>query len=215
MNASPSTPSSSRTPLIVGGVALALILCCACAVVIAAVGLFFVSDRQITFLATSTPNATAAPRATATPTPAPEPEEFEVPIEGFDHVPQGAEVSYEHYPPSSGVHYPRAAPWGVYTNPVPEGAFVHNLEHSGIVILYHCPEGCPELEQQLADFYDRVPPDPLFQEQKVLITPYERELPAYLVALAWGHQLNLYELDEERLLEFYQTYLNQGPEVIP
>ena len=220
-----TSPPSRPTWLIGLGVAVVLVCCLGCGLtLIGAGGYYFFTARTRTVrpIATTAPVATTAAKATAktpaatlAPTAAPAAEEFEVPIEGVQHVREGASITYDHYPPSSGKHYPRPAPWGVYTEPVPEGTFVHNLEHSGIVILYHCPDGCPDLEKQLSDFYDKAPKDPQFNEVKILITPYERELPAAIVALAWGWQLNLSEVDEARLLDFYQRHLNQGPEVIP
>jgi hypothetical protein len=225
----PPTSSQPRPTWLIGlGVAVVIVCCLGSGLILTGVGgYFFFSARTRTIrpIATTAPIATASAKATqastksptTTPalTAAPAAEEIEVPIEGFQHVPEGSSITYNHYPPSSGKHYPSPAPWGVYTDPVPEGTFVHNLEHSGIVILYHCPDGCPDLEQQLSDFYDQAPKDPEFGEVKILITPYARELPATMVALAWGWQLNLSEVDEARLLDFYQRHLNQGPEIIP
>lgn len=207
-----SSASQSRTALCVALGTGALLLCGLCGLVVAAAGAlyFFVGARSA-----GTGPIIALPVATATPRP---PEALEIPIEGFQHVQPGTPLTYDHSPPSSGAHYPNPMVWGVYAEPIPEGNFVHNLEHSGIVILYHCPEGCPELVEQLQDFYDNAPPEDQFKEVKILVTPYDRELPAKVVGLAWGFQLNLYQFDEadkEALLSFYQRHVNQGPEVIP
>ena len=204
--------SQSRTALFVALGAGALLLCGLCGLLAAAAGglYFFASARSA-----GTSPLIALPIATTTPRPS---EELEIPVEGFQHVQPGMPITYNHYPPSSGAHYPKPMVWGVYAEPIPEGNFVHNLEHSGIVILYHCPQGCPELVKQLQDFYDHAPPEDQFNEVKVLITPYDRELPAKVVALAWGFQLNLYQFDEadkEALLSFYQHRVNHGPEIIP
>ena len=204
--------SQSRTALFAALGAGALLLCGLCGLLAAAAGglYFFVGARSAgTGPLIALPIATAAPRSS---------EELEIPVEGFQHVQPGTPLTYNHYPPSSGAHYPNPMVWGVYAEPIPEGKFVHNLEHSGIVILYHCPQGCPEVIKQLQDFYDNAPPEDQFNEVKVLITPYDRELPAKVVALAWGFQLNLYQFDEadkEALLSFYQLHVNQGPEIIP
>ena len=211
----PSASQSRATWLVAGGI-VALLLCGLCGLVAAAGGaLYFITSARS---AAPVP-VTAPPVATVAPTEASRAaEELEVPIEGFQHVEPGTPINYDHYPPSSGAHYPQPAPWGIYAEPVPEGNFVHNLEHSGIVILYHCPEGCLELEGQLRDFYDNAPPDELFHEVKIVIAPYDGELPAKVVALAWGFQLNLYQFDEAdrvTLLSFYQRHVNRGREVIP
>lgn len=223
----PPTSSQPRPTWLIGlGVAVGLACCLGGGLVLTGVAgyfLFSARTRTVRPIATTAPIATASAKATQVPTKNPTeapaltatPEEIEVPNEGFQHVPKGSSITFDHYPPSSGHHYPSPAPWGVYTDPVPEGYFVHNLEHSGIVILYHCPDGCPDLEKQLSDLFDQAPPDSQFNEVKILITPYARELPAEVVALAWGWQLNLSEVDEARLLDFYQRHLNQGPEIIP
>ncbi len=207
-----SASSQSHTVLFLALAVGALLLCGLCGLFAAAAGAFvwFPSARSV-----GTGPISVLPAETATPRPS---EELEIPVEGFQHVQPGTPLTYNHYPPSSGAHYPNPMRWAVYAEPIPEGNFVHNLEHSGIVILYHCPEGCPELVKQLQDFYDNTPPEDQFGEVKVLITPYDRELPAKVVALAWGFQLNLYQFDEadqEALLNFYQRHVNQGPEIIP
>jgi hypothetical protein len=40
------------------------------------------------------------------------PGEVAIPVEGGAVVPAGSQISYSHYPPSSGNHYADAAPWG-------------------------------------------------------------------------------------------------------
>lgn len=148
--------------------------------------------------------------------PAAIPGETQIPNEGAGHVPQDAPLTFEHYPPSSGNHYARTAEWGVYTTEIPEGNWLHNLEHGGIVILYNCPpEGCEDLQQQLAQVAKNIPEDGRFQEQKVVVTPYARELPSKIVLLAWTVQLNQDTVDPKTITDFYKRYVNRGPEVVP
>jgi hypothetical protein len=147
--------------------------------------------------------------------PGPLPGEQVIPDEGTAHVDSdaGVRLDYNHYPPSSGTHYgDQIAPWGVYTLPIEEGVFVHNLEHGGVVFLYNCPEACPELEQQFQDFYDKAPVVPTHGTKKILVAPYDRDMPTQIVALAWGHQLNLETFDEATLLQWYRRFWNLGPE---
>lgn len=145
--------------------------------------------------------------------PGPLPGEMVIPDEGHAHVPSGSTINYDHYPPSSGTHYgDQVAPWDVYTEPIPEGVFVHNLEHGGVVFLYRCDQPCPDLAQQFQDLYEKVPPATPFSTKKVLVTPYERDLPSPIVALAWDHQLNLQAFDEAVLLRWYKRFVNRGTE---
>jgi hypothetical protein len=207
--------TSRQNPwLIVVGIGLLVLVCGACALGAAALGAGY-------FLASGPTPVVLAPTAIVSvpPTDVPDgellPGEFTVPDEGAQHVTQGAPIIYDHYPPSSGTHYPRPAAWGVYTDPVPEGTYVHNLEHGGVVVLYNCPDTCSELQGQLQDFYDQAPPEDIFGEVKIVITPYMRELPAPVVAVAWGHQINLEASDADLLLQFYQRYVNVCCESVP
>ncbi len=60
------------------------------------------------------------------------------PIEGFTHVPECSTVAYLTKPPSSGNHYPVWAAYRQYTIVIPEGYWVHDLEHGAIVLSYNC-----------------------------------------------------------------------------
>jgi hypothetical protein len=66
--------------------------------------------------------------------------EEEVPDEGAKHV-TVADIPYQHIPPASGPHYDTPAQWEFNTSEVPEGTWVHNLEHGGLVLLYQCDTG--------------------------------------------------------------------------
>jgi len=92
--------SESRTALFVALGAGALLLCGLCGLFAAAAGAlyFFASARSA-----GTGPIIVLPAATATPRP---PEALEIPIEGFQHVQPGTPLTYSHYPPSSGAHYP-------------------------------------------------------------------------------------------------------------
>jgi len=147
--------------------------------------------------------------------PDPHPDEQVIADEGGGHAEDGAVLTFNHYPPSSGAHYSAPAKWGVYTTPVSEGQFVHNLEHGGVVFLYHCAEPCPELEKQFADLYDSAPPDSTFNERKIVVTPYDAaKMPKPIVALAWNHQLDLDQFDADLMLRWYRRFVNRGPELV-
>jgi hypothetical protein len=133
--------------------------------------------------------------------------------EGKGHVPEGSALTFEHYPPSSGAHYGSVARWGVYTEPIAEGVFVHNLEHGGVVFLYDCDAPCPDLVQKFEDLAKKVPPDSRFGSRKILVTPYDQsKMETPIVALAWNHQLNLPAFDEATMLQWYRRFVNTGPE---
>lgn len=145
--------------------------------------------------------------------PGPLPGEQLIADEGQGHVEAGTAITYQHYPPSSGTHFFSPAPWGVATSPLPEGSFVHNLEHGGVVFLYHCEPECPELVQQFEDLVAKAPQAFPFSTVKVLVTSYDAtKMPSPIVALAWDHQLNMNGFDEALMLRWYKRFVNGGPE---
>lgn len=151
--------------------------------------------------------------------PGPLPGEQAIVDAGGGHVDTSVTLTYQHYPPSSGQHYDATAPWGVYTDPaqpVPEGNFIHNLEHGGVVFVYSCPTACPELEQQFVDLYESAPPSK-YGNKKMVVTTYEAsKLGGFpIVALAWGHQLNLQAFDKDTMLTWYRRFVDYGPEDVP
>lgn len=136
-----------------------------------------------------------------------------VPLEGTWHVPEGTLITYRHYPPASGPHYPRPARWAFYEAEVPEGYWVHNLEHGGIVFLYRCDEDCAARGAALRAVYEQLPPS-RWGHVKALATPYSR-LDSPLAAVAW-RRIEYYDaVDPERLLAFYRAWVDQGPEDVP
>jgi hypothetical protein len=134
--------------------------------------------------------------------------------EGRVHLPDTQQPQYAHYPPASGPHYDAPATWGVYDQPLPEGRWVHNLEHGGIVILYKCPSGCPDLVKQLKDFYASAPQSAQWHEVKLVITPYDK-MQHQLAVVAWDWIDEMDSFDSARLLRFYRAHLDQGPEDVP
>jgi hypothetical protein len=136
-----------------------------------------------------------------------------MPDMGADHVATGDYIDYEHYPPSSGTHYGETAEYGVHDAPLAPGYWVHNLEHGAVVILYRCDADCDARQAALQAFYDSAPPG-RFDNVKLVIAPDER-IAAPVVALAWGYQLNLAEVDPDALFGFYERFVDQGPEAVP
>jgi len=137
----------------------------------------------------------------------------EVSDEGAGHVTEGQPLTYRNSPPASGQHYPSPRPWGVYQEEVPEGYWVHNLEHGGIVLLYNCPEACPELQQQVEDAFKTFPVGK-YGQVKLLVTPYAK-LQNTVTAVAWNRILELDTYDREQVLQFYKAYVDRGPEDVP
>jgi hypothetical protein len=139
------------------------------------------------------------------------------PDEGRTHVDPGSKITFKHYPPTSGNHYPQPAHWGSFgtaAQPIPEGTFVHNLEHGGIGILYQCADGCPDLVKQLQDIVKTGPKDPKYQEVKIVVTPYGN-MTHKIALVAWNWLDELDAFDSARIVRFYQDHVDKGPEDVP
>lgn len=129
------------------------------------------------------------------------------------HLPDGSALTQRNRPPSSGPHYASRARYGLSTTPVAPGNWIHALEHGAVVILYKCAsdEECIKTGQMIdAQVYVSAR-DGRFGERKLVITPYS-DMDAPITAVAWGRKLELQELDAERILAFYDRYLDRGPE---
>lgn len=137
----------------------------------------------------------------------------QAPIEGAQHVNPGTEIEYRNSPPSSGNHYGSTRSWGFYEEEIHPGFWVHNLEHSGVAILYNCPQGCPELVDQLKQLPNTFPPSK-HGNIKLLVTPYPK-MESRLAIVAWGWVDQMEEFDRERLEKFYVAHVDRGPEDLP
>lgn len=116
-----------------------------------------------------------------------------------DHVQRS--VDYEQNPPAGGPHRPVWLNCGRYDEPVPNENAVHSLEHGTVWITYR-----PDLpDEQVETLRDRVR-----GEQFMLLSPYP-DLPAPVVASAWGLQLQLENADDSRLDQFVREY-RRGPQ---
>ena len=129
------------------------------------------------------------------------------------HIPDTAELTQKNRPPSSGPHYAARASYGLATEPVKPGNWVHALEHGGVVVLYKCadPTECSAKGIEIRSaVYDRVKAG-RFGERKMVITPYQ-EMDAPITAVAWGRILAQETLNADQVIAFYNRYVDKGPE---
>lgn len=143
-----------------------------------------------------------------------------VPDEGREHVAIGTQITYKNYPPASGSHFPSAAEAGIYPNPqmpqypggLPEGFWVHNLEHGYITLLYK-PGTDAETVRQIQGMMRDLPPSK-YGRVKLVVTPYER-MDTPITAVSWGYKLPLQTFDRDAILAFYKAHVDRGPEDLP
>jgi hypothetical protein len=109
-------------------------------------------------------------------------------------------VAYEQTPPAGGPHAPEWLNCAVYEDEVPNENAVHSMEHGAVWITYRPDipaEDVAALQQILGQPYE-------------ILSPFE-DLPAPVVASAWGKQLLLDGADDPRLASFLSEF-KQGPQ---
>lgn len=126
----------------------------------------------------------------------------EFPIEGANHITDGARAVYNTNPPTSGPHYAQPANWGFYDEPIPDERLVHNIEHGGIWISYTGSDD--ETAVALKSIAKR-------NSGSVIVTPREANDDPIVVA-SWGRMMRLSQVDEVRIQKFIDMYINQSPE---
>jgi len=109
-------------------------------------------------------------------------------------------VSYAQTPPAGGQHNPVWLNCGVYDKPVPNENAVHSLEHGAVWVTYRPDLPAADVAKLKSDIPDTY----------MVLSPYP-DLPAPVVASAWGKQLRLTGADDPRLEAFIRTY-RQGPQ---
>jgi hypothetical protein len=117
---------------------------------------------------------------------------------GNQHIQPPQTAAYNSVPPTSGPHYTSIAPWGIHDKPIPNELQVHNLEDGGVLVQYGCPQGCPDLVEQLAALVSPFP-------EGVILAPYP-DMEARIALTAWGRIDKLEEFDENRILRFIRAY---------
>jgi hypothetical protein len=116
-----------------------------------------------------------------------------------EHV-QG-KVSYPQTPPVGGNHNSVPLNCGTYTTPVPNENAVHSLEHGAVWITYR-----PDLPAADVALLTKVASGKSY----VNLSPYPN-LPAPVVASAWGLQLKVPSAADHRITKFISKYA-QGPQ---
>jgi hypothetical protein len=110
-------------------------------------------------------------------------------------------VDYDLLPPAGGDHHPVWQNCGFYDAPVVDEHAVHSLEHGAVWITYD-----PELDAAQVDRLRELST----ANPYLLVSPYEgKDSP--LTLSAWGVQLQVDSVDDERLEPFLVKYL-QGPQ---
>lgn len=105
-------------------------------------------------------------------------------------------TEYDMNPPAGGAHYGAWLNCGVYTEPQESERAVHSLEHGAVWVTYNADELS---EDEIKTLQDSVP------NSYIVLSPYEG-LDAPVVASAWGAQVKLDGVDDERLEQFIDKF---------
>jgi hypothetical protein len=70
----------------------------------------------------------------------------------------------------SGPHWVVWARWQIYTQPVPRGHWVHNLEHGGVIFLYR-PDAPRKVVDSLTRVHKAIPNDVPCSHPRAILTP--------------------------------------------
>jgi len=120
---------------------------------------------------------------------------------GLDRGHVDGAVTYEQTPPVGGLHNAAWLNCGIYEQPVAKEYAVHSLEHGAVWVTYR-----PDLAADQIELLRRQ----VRGNGYALLSPYP-ELPAPVVASAWGVQLTLEHAGDPRLNTFLRKY-QQGPQ---
>ncbi len=145
------------------------------------------------------------------------------PIPDVIHVPVCSAVEYQTNPPSSGDHYALYPRFGVYSAAVPQGFWVHTLEHGGVVLTYSCTDCAGEVAEAEALIAETEPAleccsasgCPKDATNQLLMTP-DPGLPTRWAASSWGFTLTADCFEPSVFQSFIEQHRDTGmtPELI-
>lgn len=107
-------------------------------------------------------------------------------------------IAYDSMPPVGGDHAPLWQNCGFYETPIPVEAAVHSLEHGAVWVTYRS-----DLTSAEADLLRQMSA----VEPKLLVSPWEGDLPTTLVASAWGTRLGVTSASDPELERFVRRFL--------
>lgn len=145
---------------------------------------------------------------------APAPVQYE--IGSTEHVPNCSQLTYSHYPPTSGIHFPAWANFRTFKFAVNPGYYVHSLEHGAIVFLINCqkPGDCDGDYARLQRIADAAPQDSLcdtLTRHRIVIAG-DTVMQSRFAAVAWGWSLETDCIDSAAFAAFIEEHYAQGPE---
>ena len=132
-------------------------------------------------------------------------------MDGRQHIDTGTAGSgYSSNPAASGPHWPSPVEWGVYTDPLPQEAAIHNLEHGGIVIWYQADQVTAEQVSALESYTQTKNGT---ERYKILVAPWSgTDFGHPMAMVAWTWLLYLDEVDSGLMDQFFDQHYGDAPE---
>ena len=121
---------------------------------------------------------------------------------GHRDVPDGY---YNSSPPTSGDHANSPVRCGIFTNPIPEGNQVHNLEHGFVLVQYNSED--PALETELRSVVEALNEWPAYY----ILAPYP-DMEETIALTAWGVVQYMDAVDPSDIEAFTNAYRGRGLE---
>ncbi len=119
------------------------------------------------------------------------------------------DVTYSTVPPTSGDHWSTASRCGFFTDPVPDEAIVHNMEHSNVIIHYNLPNQADV--DALENVYNGL--EDGWRNHFTVARPYDEIGVGQVALTTWGVLDVMDGVDQERIERFYENYVGRlGPE---
>jgi hypothetical protein len=140
------------------------------------------------------------------------------PVEAM-HVELCSELTFTSNPPTSGPHYPI---WGLfksYDKPLARGFYLHDAEHSAVILLYNCEQfpseaACADAVAAMNAYVADKPADPKCEaptRNRIIVTP-DPQLDVPVAAVAWGHSLKAECFDAAETDAFVEAYYGKNYE---
>lgn len=130
------------------------------------------------------------------------------PSNGAGHFNNPIGLCYDEDPPSSGPHRPMWGRWGEYQY-MPPQRYIHNLEHGGIVLLYH-----PCAPSELIDSLRSIACSRAIDDGgdfRWILTPYV-DLPSNIAIVAWEWTYLNDCFESESIEAFIDDHYRNAPE---
>ena len=129
------------------------------------------------------------------------------PCQGFCHVPEGFNISWDVNPPTSGNHYPSPeGTLGEHVMAVPRGRYIHSMEHGAVILMYNCPNGCNAELQVLRQVVAQT------SGSLVIMTPDPLLSGSRFAATSWGWVYRFDAPDAATLTCFVKQHDRHGRE---